>query len=170
MFCIFVPTRYMWIYYSFMVLLRLYLAGLAFSWLCFYTKRNCSRYAVLAGAVIYAFCFWGLWNANRHPYFLNPMVYFPLIILGVEKILKKEKPYILIVSVFLASISNFYFFYILAVLTVIYVLIRLILIYKKDIRNIFMTLLRIGLPAILGTLMGAVIVLPVLIFFLNDIF
>lgn len=95
-FSVFVPVRFLWIYYDFMILLRLYLAGIAFSCLCFYTQKNIGRYAVMAGTLSYVFCYWAILNVNRHPYFLNPMLYFPLIILGIEKLLRKEKPYVLI--------------------------------------------------------------------------
>ncbi len=105
-----VPTRFMWIYYGAMILLRLYLSGVAFIWLCRYTKRNLGKYAILAGTLSYVFCLWAIFNANRHPFFLNPMLYFPLVILGVEKIINREKPYLFIVAVFLSAVSNFYFF------------------------------------------------------------
>lgn len=167
-FSVFVPTRFMWIYYDAMIILRLYLSGIAFFWLCRYTKKDMGRYAALAGMLSYVFCFWAIYNANRHPYFLNPMIYFPLIILGIEKIIRKEKPYLFTIAVFLSAISNFYFFYMIALLAVIYVLARLILIYKKDFRAIWKVSLRIAGPAVIGTMLGAIIVLPVSYAFLND--
>ncbi|MCH5298576.1 MAG: YfhO family protein [Ruminococcus sp.] len=167
-FSIFVPSRFLWIYYDFMILLRLYLAGVAFSYLCFYTKKNIGRYAVMAGALSYVFCYWTIYNAARHPYFLNPMLYFPLIVLGVEKILRKEKPYVLIVSVFLASISNFYYFYVIALVTAIYVAVRLIVKYKTDIKSMLIALLKIAGSSVLATVMGSIILVPVVIAFLSD--
>ena len=79
-----VPTRYMAYFYSFLVVLRLYLAGLAFSGYCFYMGRK-KNLAVLTGALCYVFCGYALFGAIRHPFFLNPMIYFPLILTGVEK-------------------------------------------------------------------------------------
>lgn len=167
-FSVFVPTRFLWIYYDFMVLLRLYLSGAVFSWLCFYTKKNIGRYAVMAGALTYTFCYWAIINANRHPYFLNPMLYFPLIILGIEKILRKEKPHLLIVSVFLAAISNFYYFYAIVLMTVAYVAVRLIAKYRTDFSSMFKAFLRIAGGSVLGTMMGGIIFLPVAFSFIND--
>lgn len=40
-FSIFIPTRFMYLYYTFAVLLRIYLAGIAFSVLCFQTFQQC---------------------------------------------------------------------------------------------------------------------------------
>jgi len=167
-FSVFVPTRFLWVYYDFMILLRLYLAGIAFSCLCFYTQKNIGRYAVMAGTLSYVFCFWAVSNANRHPYFLNPMLYFPLIILGIEKLLRKESPYLLIVSVFFAAASNFYYFYVIVLMTIAYVAVRLPAKYKKDFKSILKSLLRIAGSSILGTMMGGIILLPVAFGFLND--
>ena len=126
-----VPTRYMAYFYSFLVVLRLYLAGLAFSGYCFYMGRK-KNLAVLTGALCYVFCGYALFGAIRHPFFLNPMIYFPLILTGVEKIREKKSPVQLALSVGLAAFSNFYFFYMLVVFTVIYVLIRVTACYKKS--------------------------------------
>ncbi|MCH5170368.1 MAG: YfhO family protein [Oscillospiraceae bacterium] len=167
-FSVFVPTRFLWIYYDFMILLRLYLSGIAFSCLCFYTKKNIGRYAVMAGALSYVFCFWAIFNVSRHPYFLNPMLYYPLIILGIEKILCKDRPYLLIVAVFLAAISNFYYFYNIVFMTVAYVIVRLIAEYKTDLKSMMNALLRISGGAIMGAAMGGIILIPVIYDFLND--
>lgn len=167
-FSVFVPTRFIWIYYNFMILFRMYLSGIAFSYLCFYTKKDISKYAVMAGTLSYVFCYWAILNANRHPYFLNPMLYFPLIILGIEKILRNEKPYVFIITVFVAAISNFYYFYVIVLMTVVYVAVRLIVKYKTDLRSMIKMLLRIAGSAILGAIMGGIILLPVAFDFLND--
>ena len=143
-FSVFVPTRFLWVYYDFMALLRLYLSGIVFSCLCFYTKKNISRYAVMAGALSYVFCYWAFVTGSRHPYFLNPMLFFPLIIFGIEKLLRKEKPYLLIVSVFLAAVSNFYYFYVIVLMTVAYVAVRLITKYRRNFKSRLVALLRIG--------------------------
>lgn len=166
-FSVFVPTRFMHIFYEAMVLLRMYLSGIAFSCLCFHTGTK-SRYAVMAGTMAYVFCFWSMFTATRHPYFLNPMLYFPLLILGLEKILKKERPYLFIVAVFLSAVSNFYFFYMLVLATVLYAGARIISIYRKDIRAAFEMIFRMGICSVLGVLLAAVIILPTCYVFLND--
>lgn len=170
LFSVFVPERYMVFYYEAMILLRIYLAGAVFSGFCFFMggKNKISYTAVLAGAMTYAFCYWSISNAARHPYFLNPMIYLPLLVWGVEKILKKEKPYLFILSVAIAAVSNFYFFYVLTLITIVYVLIRVIYTYKANIKSIVITISRIGCAAIVGVLLAAVIFLPVCYIFLTD--
>ncbi len=163
----FVPSSYMYIYYEAVIILRMYLAGIAFSYFCFKTGRT-SHYAVIAGSLTYVFCYWVVINAVTHPYFLNPMIYMPLLLTGIEKLLKKESPKLFIISVFLSAISNFYFFYMLVILTIIYVVIRLYILYRGRLKKCLPVLWRIIVSSVLGVLMASVILLPVCYIFLND--
>lgn len=165
---VFAPTRFMWVYYGLMCLLRIYLAGIAFSSLCFYVKKNADHYAVLAGALSYVFCYWSIFNVARHPFFLNPLLYMPMIVLGIERILRERKPFLFIFSIFLAAISNFYYFYNIAIITAIYVIVRLVAEHKKKIKVIAIDLAKIAMYALLGVLTSAVILLPNIFAFLGD--
>ena len=166
-FSVFVPTRFMYVYYDAMIIIRLYLAGLVFSGFCF-AMGNRNRFAVLSGAMTYVFCYWALYNATMHPYFLTPMIYLPLLLWGIEKTLKNESVKLFWVGVFLAGISNFYFFYILVLLVIIYVAVRLVTLYGNNVKQIVIMLLRIGIVSLLGVGMSAVILLPMIYVFLNN--
>ncbi len=163
------PKKYSAFLFSFLSVFRVYLAGLAFSAFCFYKKKKTSRIAVISGSLVYVFFTYTFLMAGRHPFFANPMIYFPLLILGVEKILNKEKPYLFIVMVFISAISNFYFFYMLVILTVIYVVFRLFFIYdKSQIKDAAASVFKIGLLSFTGVMMSAAIFLPVVMVFLTD--
>ena len=170
---VFVPSEKMYLLYDGLILLRLYLAGLAFSYLCLETSRK-NRFAILAGAISYVFCFWALLNAARHPYFLTPMIYFPLLILGVEKIITQgewrqvEKPYLFPLTVALAAVSNFYFFYIQVLLTVGYCLLRAVDLYGRNLKQIFAAAIRVTIPAVIGVLVSGVVFIPIAYVFLSD--
>ena len=105
-----------------MLVFRLYLAGVAFIAFGHYLKKDGN--GILAGSIVYIFSGTFFSFAIRHPFFLNPMIYLPLLLMGVEKIYRKEKPYLFILMVTVAAISNFYFFYMLTVAAVVYALIR----------------------------------------------
>ncbi len=174
---VFVPTKYMAYFYSGMIVFRLYLAGITFSAFSFYmqkktikeTEEGFGSFAVLAGALVYVFCGFAIYEGMRHPFFLNPMIYLPLVLLGAEKILDKKKPYVFILSVFVSAISNFYFFYMIAILTVLYVIWRMFVIYSKtEVKTAVLTLMKFVGYAILGTCMSAVILLPAVLGFLNS--
>lgn len=162
-----IPSSYMYIYYEAIIILRMYIAGITFAIFCFKTGRS-SHYAILAGSLTYVFCYWNLLNAVTHPYFLNPMIYLPLILTGIEKLLKKEKPYLFIITVFLSAVSNFYFFYMLVLLTIIYVAIRFFILYKWQFKKWLPVLFQITASAITGVLMASVILMPVCYIFFND--
>ena len=166
-FSVFIPTRYMHLYYAFIILLRLYLSGIAFSCLCFQTGQQ-NQYGILAGSLSYVFCYWAMHNMVSHPYFLNPLLYMPMLLIGIEKIFRSERPYLFIFSVFLSAVSNFYFFYMLALITTIYVMVRIFTFYHYNFKYAVLQILRIGLAAIIGVAMGAVIFLPIFFIFIND--
>ncbi len=134
------------------------------------------RMGVLAGAFTYVFCGYALFAAMRHPYFINPMICLPLVLLGVEKLLREKKPVCLILSVFLSAVSNFYFFYAIALLTVLYVCFRLVVLRaaQKECRGLcswkkpLLDLLQIAGCSFAGVLLSAVVLLPVILMFLGD--
>lgn len=165
---VFIPAQLMPYFYSFMVLLRNYLAGLAFSAFCIYMKKKRPA-AILAGAVVYMFCGYAMYAGTMHSFFLNPMIYLPLVLLGAEKVFRKEKPYILICAVLISEISNFYFFYMIVLETVIYVLVRCICTFGwKRRKEGIHAILKIAGYSLAGVLLGTVVFLPVAQAFLSD--
>ena len=100
-----VPDRYVYLFYDFAALFRMYLSGLAFAGLCFYTGRK-EVISLLCGSLIYSFCGYPLVAATGHTFFLSAMIWLPMIIKGVEKILNDDSPAYLSVSVCLSALSN----------------------------------------------------------------
>lgn len=164
----FFPDQYVYLYYELSILLKIYLSGFFFSELCFYTKKE-NIYAVLSGALVYDFCYYSIINLIGHNYFFTPMMYLPLIILGVEKIINDDKPYLLSAAVCLAAVSQFYFFFMVVMLTVIYVFVRLLVKYRSDIKTMFRKVIRIFVFSLLGLLMGGIIVFPMVYTYLSDV-
>lgn len=162
-----VPERFMPAYYMFNTYIRVYLAGIFFSALCFYIKED-DYYATLIATFVYIFSFWSLLSMVFHIYFLTPFMYFPLLILGVEKIINDDKPYLFVIAVFLSSISWLYFFYMEALGTAIYGFIRLVCKYGKDYKTIIHKLIYILIHAIWGLLMASVVLLPMIGAYMSD--
>lgn len=104
--------------YGFVVVLRLYLAGAFFLMFCrSHGKENA---ASLLGTLVYCFSGYGIFLFSRHPFFINPMVYFPLILMGIDRIFKRKSPALFIVMIAVSAISNFYFFYMSCILMFLY--------------------------------------------------
>ena len=157
---VFVPERYTEYLYGFLVFLRIYLAGIAFSRYCFFHKNR--QLPVLLGTMIYITSQWVLATGFDHPFFLNPCIYFPLMLLGVDKILEGKKPFVYILSLGVAGMVNFYFFYMMGLLTVAYAVFRYFMVYKGWKWKVIGNLLgRFCLYSLLGLAISAVILLPI---------
>lgn len=127
--CVLVPGSLTEYVYAALIVLRFYLAGITFTVYCRYHQNEGN--GVLLGALAYAFSGFALFCGVRHPYFVNPMIYLPLILTGIDKIFKKEKPWLFVIMIAISAISNFYFFYMIALMMVIYAVIRYVMIYKR---------------------------------------
>ena len=115
---VFVPEKNTEILYEILIFLRIYLAGITFSIYCFYRKNP--KQATFIGSLVYIFAGWTIYASMKHPYFSNPMIYLPLVLMGIEKVYKKEKPYLFICATAVAAMSNFYFFYMISIFMVLY--------------------------------------------------
>lgn len=153
--------------YDFMILLRMYLAGITF--IIYARKMKKRSYGTVIGALVYVFSGFCFRLGLRHPFFINPMIYFPLLCLGIEKIYQRERPYVFIFAVCVSAMSNYYFFYMLTIFAVIYAWIRF---YKyteeNKMKNFCLTILKFGMYYTLGIAMAAVILLPSVIGFLGN--
>lgn len=149
-----------------LIFLRMWCVGL--SYLTFVRKFKVSHGAGLLGAFMYTFSFFVIYNAKRHPFFILPLIWFPLLCLGVEKILRKESGLLFSVMVTISALANFYFFYKLTILTFIYGLVRYGTLYKyKDLKQLAISLGRCVLHYIVGLLTSAIVFLPMVGGFLD---
>ena len=153
--------------YDFMILLRMYLAGITF--IIYARKMKKRSYGTVIGALVYVFSGFCFRLGLRHPFFINPIIYFPLLCLGIEKIYQRERPYVFIFAVCVSAMSNYYFLYMLTIFAVIYAWIRF---YKyteeNKMKNFCLTILKFGMYYTLGIAMAAVILLPSVIGFLGN--
>lgn len=156
----FVPEAYTEILYDFLIILRIYLAGISFSGFCFYHKNG--KKAVLLGALVYVFCGWSMYAVIKHPYFANPMIYLPLILKGIDRIYHKEKPHLFIGAVSIAAVSNFYFFYMIGIFMVLYAAFRYFMIFSKiRIKEVASWFLKFAGYFFIGLMLSSVIFVPV---------
>ena len=168
---VFVPVgKIVWLYHI-LIVLRLYLAGLSF--LVFHRYMDRQRVysvpAYLLGAITYVFSAYGIIASTRHPFFINPMIWFPLILLGTERIRRENRPGLYVISLLLAAVSNFYFLYMIAILTVLYVFWREIPVRGAQAWKAFFV--RVGkylLYAAISALMSMGVLLPVLMRIIGD--
>lgn len=160
----FVPDEKMETLYNFLVIFRIYLAGLSFAWMC--RQRGKCYGSTFVGALIYAFSGYVLHVAVKHPFFVIPMIFLPLSVVGVERAVEKKRLTLLIVLVFLTALNGFYFFYMNTIFLGIYAVVHMVC-RKWRVRDILKGIGRCAAAYGIGTAMAAVIFLPTIVAFLS---
>lgn len=166
-----VPTKYLLGAYYFLIFFRLYLSGICFSRFCLYVNREAGYHpeAVICGAFIYIFCGYTFFAGLKHPFFMNTLIYFPWMLLGTEKILREKRPLCFIFSVFVSACSNFYFFYMLVIIVAAYVIWRMFTLHSlREWKKMLQTIMRMAVFALIGLMMSAAVLLPVVIQFTSE--
>ena len=157
---VFVPEKNTEILYEILIFLRIYLAGITFSIYCFYRKNP--KQATFIGSLVYIFAGWTIYASMKHPYFSNPMIYLPLVLMGIEKVYKKEKPHLFICATAVAAMSNFYFFYMISIFMVLYAAFRYFgLFRKRSVKDVFQWFLKFTGFYLVALMIAATIFLPV---------
>ena len=168
---LFVGREFIYIYFHIAIFLRIYFCGLTFM-LMYRTinaqDENNENTIIILCSLLYAFCSWNLFVMARHQFFITPLIYTPLIIAGIEKILRNEKTWLLTIGVFLTGITNLYFLYVVAILVFVYSLVRVFVLHKTDYDTIFAYLFKIFIKAFIGLALGAYVILPSAYYFLID--
>ncbi len=105
--------------------------GLSFSLYLKYFKLD--DRAIFVGAVLYAFCGYSL-IMGQNLALGTILVYFPLLLLGIEKMVREKKVGVLLVSLLLISLLSYYYLYVSGLVIFFYLIARSI--YEKDSWNI----------------------------------
>lgn len=163
---LFCPQEHLELLYGILIFVRLYLSGIFFALFCF-GKNQKQRVAVLAGALVYVFCGYALFASVRHPFFVNGMMYLPLYLLGIERILQKKRYGLFSAVVTLSLISNFYFGYMNTVMMGLYVLFSLVPERKLTWRKKVVCMLKMMGSYLCGVAWSAAVMLPMVMAYLN---
>lgn len=146
-------------WYAVMILFRIFLAGVTFSAYCHQMGKG--RFPTLCGATVYMFCCYVMRWGARQPMHILIFIYLPLVLLGIEKIFCKQRPYTFIIAVALCGISNFVYFYVISALMVVYAIIRSFEVFKGDwFHSCCVNLGKFALYYAIGLMVSCVIFLP----------
>lgn len=161
------PTNMTELAFHVLILVRVYFIGIAF--LAYCSRMKVYSSGALVGSIMYTFTFYVILNVTRHPFFLMPMIFFPLLCVGIEKILHNESNNLFIFMIFISACSNFYFFYMLSVLSFIYAVIRYFHLYgTKNINQIFYYIWKSVYSYLIGLLLSGFLFVPVVWGFLQS--
>lgn len=148
----------LWKCYDMLIFIRIMIGAAGFILACFEFGQK-RVVPVLCGALSYTFCTWTLYASVRHPQFLIPIMWLPYFIIGAERVIKENKGTLLAICCFLCGVTNFYWFYNIAVFTAIYAIVRSAC-TKKALKPVLKDVLHMTVPAVAGTLMSAFILYP----------
>lgn len=129
-----VPAKYTEYLFWFLMVLRTYVMGIAFSKYSFY--RGNSRFSTLTGSIIYLSCGFNIGPCISQIIFQSALVWFPFVLLGVEKAFREKKFGVYVISSGLFACSSVYFYY-MAVFGIILYCIIYVIINKFDIQRAF---------------------------------
>ncbi|MFA7385085.1 MAG: YfhO family protein [Bacilli bacterium] len=139
-------------------IVRIVLGGMVFR--TYLKKMSAKEFSARIGAIAFAFCGWMAWYLWFNN-FLDMIVVFPLILLGIEKVLQDKKPWLLAFSLFLLSICNFFLLPALTICAFLYAMWRYFHRLKLNNWKTNLAILGIGFSGfVVGLMMGLVIFYP----------
>lgn len=165
-FALITKTTFLDTLYQILIFIRLYLVGISF--LIYGFHKNLSNKSNLIGALTYTFSAFSLFAMARHPYFINPLIIFPLLMLATDNAIEKDKPIFFILIVALMFISSFYFAYMMSICIMIYGIILILKKHKGNPKEIIKNFLTIFMYALIGVLLSSFILIPTAYAYLNS--
>lgn len=112
-------------------------------------------------STLYALCAYNVVQI-MNPMWIDGVIYFPLIILGVERIVNEKKVLGYIIPLALMFLANFYIGYMVGIFSAIYFLIYLAVNSDfSSLKNLFSRSFLYAIGSILAILIGMVIIFPV---------
>ncbi len=164
---LFVPTKYTEYLYNFLAIFKMYLAGLSFAALCRYHKKPLSH--LLIGSFMYTFSGYAIYTAIRHPEFTNPMIQLPLLIIGIDLIIRHKNPLLFVLAIFYSALCGFYCLYMMTIMLGIYAVVRFFSLVTADRLSEFIHMLcRIISNYLWGIGLAAIFILPSIVGFFTS--
>lgn len=171
--CVLIPEKFLMEFLSYMVIVKIGLCGLSFT---YYIRKHfrSDSWAVLCFSLFYALS--GFMAAyNWDVMWLDVIVLAPVIVLGVERLVNEGKCYLYCITLGLSILSNYYLSIMLCVFLVLYFVVLLIarepsaennaapLAFPKlsGIKNFYAkAVIRFGIFSLLAGGMAAILLLP----------
>lgn len=161
------PESHIDIGYTFAIFLRLYVAGIGFLW---FAKITGLRYNTsLIGALTYSFSSWVFHFTTTQDTFVTAAVMFVFLMVGVEKILRRQSPLPFLVAAFFSAVTSIYFSYMSTVLIFVYLLIHFIKNEKRSVSNFLKFVGRFLIYAGIVFLLVMIVFLPVMYTLSNSV-
>lgn len=148
--------------YNLLMVFRYYLAGLAFTFYC--RHRKIAWQNTLVASFTYIFSGYGIHMAVKHPIFNSPVIFLPLLLIGMDRLIEKKGYFLFSFMVAISISTNYYFLYMTTIALGFYALVYFGSVYKKNrLKEFFKMMGRIIFYYLLGLGMAAAAFLPTVI-------
>ena len=154
LFCIFSTSENILEYYTFIILLRIGLSGFTMCKYLKYKFKNQSNLRYIIFSISYALMAYNVCYFFNYMYF-DTVVLFPIVVLGLDKLIYERKNRLYILSLTLSIISNFYIGYMVCIFSLLYFIYNIV-IYKLD-KNIIKDFI---ISSLLSGFMCMIIIIP----------
>lgn len=139
--------------FSFLFLLRFYLAGLSMSVFLLYFENGVI--ASLMGSIVYLYSDYGLWGCFRHSQFMMAFIMLPLCLLAIEEIYRKKRWYLCTIVICIHMWAGYYFAYMNTIAMGFYFLLRFFCNKEgRTFKNFWLRMRTIVCSYLLGVAMG----------------
>lgn len=152
----YIPRMLIW-----SLIIKIIFEALAFSYYLSYFKLN--RFAMIFASVLYSFSGYSLIMGGNLA-LGTILVYVPLVFRGIEVYIHSNKKGLLISSLFFVCIYSYYYFYIIGIMSVIYLILR----YHKNRKYMFIKIVGLIAVGIVSICLSAFILFPQIQLALNS--
>ena len=136
-------------------------AVLASTTICYYLTKNIKN-SILSIPISISYGFSSYYIAYHwNIMWLDGMIFLPLIILGLEKIIKENKSLLYIITLSISIFSNYYIGYMICIFTFIYLQFYYLLNYKFNIKDFLIKFKNYILYSIISIGIISIVVIPI---------
>lgn len=152
------PKNFIIEFMTYNIVLKIGLSGLTFA---YYLRKNCktSDFGVAFFGIFYALSGYMAaysWNIM----WLDCILLFPLIMLGLERLVKEKKCFLYCITLGVAILSNYYISIMICIFMVLYFIVLLILEKKKSIADYVCSIVNFAVYSLVAGGLAAVVLLP----------
>ena len=163
-FLVTLPFPNSWVPYFMGPLLILKFALAALTAYLYIRRFTKTPQAASLGGILYAFSGFSVYNIFFN-HFHEAIIVFPLLLLSLELLITENRRGVFALTVTLAAVTNYFFFFGMAVFCVIYFFVR---VFSGAVKLTFLRFLSLFFEAVIGLLMAAALIVPAALAILDN--
>ncbi len=102
-----------------LILLKVGLAGVSFGFYLHKNSKTQNKYIIIAFSILYSLCSYAI-TYQENTMWMDALIWLPLIVYGIEQLVKFKKYKLFVISLALCVASNFYIGYMVCIFVAIY--------------------------------------------------